>query len=762
MTAFIDAGKTVKTPSGVTYSPEGFTFKVTDTTGNIIKGWNGDQQVDMIGVSNAAGEIKFPSFRFVTAGEYHYWITEQPSNVAGMTDDLRVWEVHILVRYNQETGKLYINKEDVKTYPVGGAASDDTAPEFVNVFEPAAVKLTLEATKLLEGRELKDREFLFYLMEGSTIVAEGHNDVNGKVKFDLTYTAKDIGAHAYTIKEMIPENTNNGITYDEKTYVAATVNISYDTVSHKLVASVGSTPVANGAVVSTGVKVTNKYTVTGTTVQINAHKVVTANRLLKDKEFTFGLMDSEGKVVATAKNDEAGWITFQLSYDKAGTYTYEIFEQKGEDKSLIYDETRYTVTVTVTDDLHGQLHAVVAYENDTVPTFVNEYRALPATADIEAKKTLKGNKTLSAGDFTFELEREDGVKVTADNLADGLIKFGMRYEKAGVYTYTLREIAGDAAGVTYDDAEYTVVVTVTDNLEGALEATVSYEDLADGETVPTFVNTYKGKAASVKIEASKKLTGKKLTADAYSFTLTNKDNDKDVHTVQNDAEGNVVFKLDLTEVGTYTYILAETTGTDDNVTYDKNTYSVTVKVTDDLQGNLKAEVTYGTTDGKAPTFENIYTPSPITVELTGEKTLKGRNMKAEEFSFEVRDVDGKVVATAKNTAEGELVFSGIELKAAGTYTFEVVEVKGNVKGMIYDDSKYIITVDVVNENGVLKATVKEPTSGLVFKNTYKNPDPTNPSTGDEMPLLLLVGMMVLSGGAVVALLAERKRRYASR
>ncbi len=117
------------------------------------------------------------------------------------------------------------------------------------------------------------------------------------------------------------------------------------------------------------------------------------------------------------------------------------------------------------------------------------------------------------------------------------------------------EIAGNAAGVTYDNAEYTVVVTVTDNLEGALEAAVTYEGLAEGETVPTFVNTYKGKAVSVEIEASKKLTGKTLTADAYSFTLTNKDNDKDVHTVKNDAEGNVVFKLDLTEVGTYTYIV---------------------------------------------------------------------------------------------------------------------------------------------------------------------------------------------------------------
>ncbi len=762
LTESIDADKTVKTPDGVTYSPEDFTFQVTDTTGRVIKGWKDGQEVDMIGISDAAGKITFPSFRFATAGEYHYWIAEQPSNVEGMTDDLRVWEVHILVRYNRETGLLYINRADVKTYPVGSGVSDPIAPEFINVFEPVPITLTLEATKLLEGRTLKDREFQFYLMEGSTIVAEGYNDVGGKVRFELAYTAEDIGTHTYTVKEVVPENANNGVTYDGKTYTAATVKVSYDTVNHKLAASVNDTPVSNGAVISTGVKVTNLYTAAGTSVQIQANKIVTADRVLKDKEFTFGLMDSEEQVVATAKNDAAGWITFQLSYDKAGTYTYEIFEQPGEDESLTYDENRYTVTVTVTDDLHGQLHAVVEYEDNNVPTFVNEYRPLATTATVQAKKVLEGNKTLSAGDFTFELEREDGVKVTAENLADGLIKFGMRYDEAGVYTYTLREVAGEAAGVTYDDAEYTVTVTVTDNLEGSLEATVAYEGLAEGETVPTFLNTYQGKAAAVQITATKKLTGKTLTADAYSFTLTNKDNTKDVHTVKNDANGNVVFDLKLTEVGTYTYILAETAGNDTNVTYDKNTYTVTVKVTDDLQGNLKAEVSYGTTDGKAPTFENIYTPSAITVKLTGEKTLKGRDMKADEFAFEVRDAAGTVVATAKNTAKGELVFTDIALNAAGKYTFSVTEVKGSVKGMIYDDTKYTVTVEVVNENGVLKATVTEPKGGLVFRNTYKKPDPTNPNTGDDTPLLLLVGMMVVSGSAVAALLVDRKKRYAGR
>jgi hypothetical protein len=127
-------------------------------------------------------------------------------------------------------------------------------------------------------------------------VAQGYNDVNGKVKFNLTYTAEDIGTHAYKVKEVVPENANNGITYDTASKAVSTVSVSYDTANHKLVAAVNGTPVADGETVATGVKVTNKYAAVGTTAQIHAHKVITANRVLKDKEFTF--------------NNTNLWVTF--------------------------------------------------------------------------------------------------------------------------------------------------------------------------------------------------------------------------------------------------------------------------------------------------------------------------------------------------------------------------------------------------------------------------------------------------------------------
>ena len=763
LSAGIDAEKQVDTPnSGITYSPEGFTFQVTDTTGKVIKGWdeNGNE-VDMIGVSAADGTISFPKFQFAQAGEYHYWISEVAGNETGMTYDQQVWELHILVRYSEQTGLLYVDSKDITAYHLGRGAAEKAAPVFTNVFDPAAVTLTLDATKVLEGRDLIDREFMFYLMEGNVIVAHGHNDVNGKIHFALNYTAEDLGDHVYTIREEVPENADNGITYDSKVYSVGTVSVTYDENSHRLVASFNGTTVTSGATVVTGVTITNQYATEDAAVAIHANKVITGNRVPKDQEFIFVLTDSEGNVVAEAKNDAAGLITFLMTYEKAGVYTYTISEKAGDDSSITYDETKHAVTVIVTDDRVGKLHATVTYADDVVPTFINQYKARATSALISATKKLVGNKTLAAGEFTFELEREDGVKVTTTNQAAGAINFSLGYSEPGVYTYILREIAGTAAGVTYDAAQYKIIVVVIDDNEGSLQATVTYEGLEEDAT-PIFVNSYKGKSAAAQITATKTLTGKTLTADAYSFTLTNKDNSQDVYTAKNDAQGNVVFDLELTEVGTYTYILAEAAGSDANTTYDKNTYIVTIKVTDDLQGSLKAEVTYDTADGKAPTFQNVYTPSAITVELKGEKTLKGRDLKADEFSFQVTDSQGNVVATAKNDAKGQIVFTAISLKTEGKYTLTVTEVKGSEKGMIYDETKHTVTVEVTNENGQLKATVTEPKGGLVFENTYKNPDPSNPSTGDDMPLFLLVGLMVVSGGAVVYLLADRKKRSYNR
>ena len=715
----IGATKTVNTPAGITYSPAGFTFAVTDVTGTMIKGKNdAGEFVDMIGVSDENGNIAFPAFYFEQAGEYHYWIREVDPQKGGITADDTVWEVHILVRYDEATGLLYVRNEDVKTYPIGRAGNEDTVPAFFNIYEADPAKINLLATKLLTGRDLRDREFLFFLLEGDVIAAQGYNDINGNVLFEVTYT--EVGTHTYTVMEYIPISGLGGVTYDEKVYGSVTIEVR-DNGQGKLVAYLNGEPLTDGTIVDTGVTVENIYEAEGTEAVIYANKVIVGGKPVNAGDYTFLLVNTaDPEDIRTAVNDGNGLITFRLDYTKAGVYTYRITEQKGSLPGVTYDDSSYDVTVTVVDDGYGKLRATVTYADHGVPTFVNSYAAASTTAQIKAHKTLIGVKPLAAESYTFELEREDGVIITAANAANGDIVFDLKFDTVGVYTYTLREQKGDEPGTTYDDTEYRITVTVVDNLDGTLTATVKYEGLEEGK-IPVFTNSYQGQAVPVRVSVTKALTGKTLADGEFTFTLTNQDDPTEVYTATNTAAGIVEFALTFENPGAYTYLLAETKGSDDNVTYDAAVYKVTITVTDDLQGYLVAQVTYDTTDGAAPVFRNVYTPDPTAIIIEASKKLTGRELKEGEFAFVLLDAAGKEVATAKNSADGKIVFSAIELTAAGTYTFTLAEVKGDVGGVTYDATQYTVTVTVTDDgNGNLSAVVAyEGGSVPVFANSYQ-------------------------------------------
>ena len=249
---------------------------------------------------------------------------------------------------------------------------------------------------------------------------------------------------------------------------------------------------------------------------------------------------------------------------------------------------------------------------------------------------------------------------------------------------------------------------------------------------------------------------KNLLAGDFSFTLTNTQDPQDVRTVTNDEFGAITFRVEYTEVGVYTYTLKETAGNHPGITYDEKTYSVTVTVTDDLMGRLQAEVSYA--DGVAPTFINEHVTLPVEIDLEGTKKLSGRDLVAEEFTFEVRDEEGNLVATTKNAADGSLKFPTITLEEAGLYLFNITEVKGDAKDMKYDSTKFVVSVQVTETNGDLSYEITYPQGGVVFKNTYETPDPSNPGTGDDTPLMLLIGLMLCSGAALATLLIFRKRR----
>ena len=744
----IGATKTVEAPEGMDYSPAGFEFDVVDIKNNVIA----------TGVSDADGNITFSDFTFTQAGEYHYWVYEKATDKGGITIDSRAWEIHILVRYNEQTGLLYIADTDVQTYLYGPRTEDNNDPAFVNVYAPAPTTLYLTATKLLAGRDLREHEFLFYLMEGDTIAAEAFNQANGQVKFELTYT--QTGTHTYKIVEV--EGDRGGVTYDTKVYNAVTVEVRDDG-NGQLVAYIAGERVSNGASVGTGITVNNTYTAKPAQALVVAHKQMLGDRPLKGSDFTFELKNTEDPgEVYTAKNDLNGHVEFILSLEEKGVFTYTLREIKGNDPSITYDETVYTVTITVTDDGSGQLYARVAFEGlegEHGPVFKNVYKAQPVTAQIQAHKTLLGEKPLTEGLYTFELEGE-GVKISdVTNDASGNVVFHVTFEEVGEYSYILRETQGTDAGTTYDPTEYRVKVVVTDNLAGNLVAEVIYEDLEAGKT-PGFTNSYRGEAVPVKITATKTLEGRTLSAEEFSFQLVNRLDPTQVITARNDANGNVAFDLVFENSGVFVYTLSEVVGSDANITYDPAAYTVTVTVTDDLQGYLTAKVEYSTTSGAAPAFRNAYTPNALVLTLEGTKQLTGKDLEENEFSFQVRDSRGNLVATAKNNAAGNIVFSDIKLATAGEYTFRVNEVKGNNVNMTYDETVFTVTVRVTNDNGVLKAQTVYPEGGIVFKNIYEKVDPNNPDTGDRSGMMFYAVTLAMSllGLAVVLVAMHQPRR----
>jgi pilin isopeptide linkage protein len=269
----------------------------------------------------------------------------------------------------------------------------------------------------------------------------------------------------------------------------------------------------------------------------------------------------------------------------------------------------------------------------------------------------------------------------------------------------------------------------------------------------TITNTYTTVPANVEIRADKKLTGGKLLEEgAYSFRLVNNANEQEAYVSRNTVTGAIFFEFDLAAPGVYQYTMSEVEGNDPNTTYDNSEYLVTVTVIDDRAGHLHATVEYGTANGLHPVFTNIYTPSPITVELEATKILLGRDLVKDEFQFVVVDETGAVVANGKNDDSGKVTFGAITYTEAGTHTYTVSEKNLGEKGMVYDDTVFEVTVTVINDNGVLKATVESEI--LLFTNTYK--PPVTPNTGDEAPVGMFVVVSGLAAAAFLGMLLRKK------
>ena len=309
-----------------------------------------------------------------------------------------------------------------------------------------------------------------------------------------------------------------------------------------------------------------------------------AGATLAADQFTFELVDQNGKVVGTAKNKADGSVEFEaVSFDAAGDYKFKIREKNEGAAGYTYDSTEFDVAVAVTDNGKGQLEAKATYAKEAA--FSNTYKAAAASVVVKASKKLAG-ATLAADQFTFELVDQNGKVVgTAKNKADGSVEFeAVSFDAAGDYKFKIREKNEGAAGYTYDSTEFDVAVAVTDNGKGQLEAKATYAKEA------AFSNTYKAAPTSVVVDATSVLKKgdkvQEIKAGDFTIELLDKDG-KVISELMTDEKGHVVFPaLTYDAPGTYTYTLRQKKGDKTEITYDEKTYPVTVEVTDNGKGQL--------------------------------------------------------------------------------------------------------------------------------------------------------------------------------
>ena len=647
---------------GKTLEADAFTFQLIAPDGSVTEAKN-----------DAEGNVKFPAVKFSNEGTFKYQIKEVNDNKPGYTYDDSVLEAEVTV------ANVYGQK-------IASVKYKDSKKEFTNTYAAKEAKLQLEAKKVLNGKAIEAGQFEFELKENGTVLHTVSNDANGKIQFpELTFTKEE--TRTFTISEKAGDVA--GVEYDPNAYEVTVV--VKDNGQGQLVAT------ATGA---DNLTFTNVYKAKPAKATITATKVLNGKALEADK-YEFELKEGN-KVVATAKNAADGTVTFkEIELETAGEYTYTITEKAGSEKGVTYDTAKHEVKVKVTDNGQGQLVAAVTGNN---PTFTNTYKAATTSATITATKVLDG-KALEAGKYEFELKEGDKVIGTATNAADGTVTFeDIKYAAVGNHTYTITEKAGSEKGVTYDTAKHEVKVAVTDNGAGQLVATVT-------DNNPTFTNTYKAAKTTATITAKKVLDGKALEADKYEFEL--KEGDEVIGTAKNAADGTVTFKdIEYKEAGDHTYTISEKAGSEAGVTYDTAKHEVKVAVTDNGQGQLVATAT-----NNNPTFTNTYKAATTSATITATKVLNGKALEAGKYEFELKEGD-KVVATAKNAADGTVTFPVISYDAADNHTYTISEKAGSEKGVTYDTAKHEVKVAVTdNGQGQLVATVTD--NNPTFTNTYK-------------------------------------------
>ena len=767
-----------------------YTFELKDADGKVLD----------TAKNEADGTVKFTrDFELADLGgaaskDFAYTIAEKPGAEAGMVYDNHTLTYKVTVT---DGGNGALNAKAIVTSTSGSET-------FTNTYQPAATGLALGAQKSYAKKDdstpivLKGGEFTFDVYEGNLTaeqlkgkqpVRTATNDANGSVGFDAFSYAKP-GTHEYTIVER-----KGDLAY-----------VTYDAAVHHAVVTVADNAgtlqasVAYDGTDATKPTFTNTYEARATdsgaialTKSVNVHD---GSYQLKAGDFAFELMGSDGSVIQTRKNDADGNVAFdKLIFDHAGTFTYTVREVQPTDDApgvpgVTYTGKTYTLTYVVKDNNDGKLVVESSTvkpsegtENGVTPntmTFANSYQPGQTSYQISGTKVLENadpatTRTPADGEFTFALiDVATGQEIDrTTNVGKAFTFKAISYTATGSHAYQVKEVAGQDGTITYSDAVLDVTVNVTDDGSGQLTATAN-KTAAD----LTFTNTYTPTATTATITGTKALTGRDLAEGEFFFDLKDADGNV-VQTVQNGADGTFGFApLQLDKVGTYVYTVSERAGaTANGVTYDTTVFTATVTVTENAETHaLEAQVAYskGGKAADAVAFSNSYAPAATEVKLGASKVLSGEDLKEGQFSFQLKDADGKVLQTAKNAADGTVGFEAISYDKPGTYAYSISEVDDGQKNVTYDAAEHRVTVTVTDDGaGHLVATVTyDGAVAPVFKNTYTPPTtpptepPTNPPSKspvpkEEKPGLPYTGDTSLSpmalggiaGGAVVLIAA---------
>ncbi len=711
---------------------------------------------------NGKAAIDFGEITYNKPGEYTYEVREVKGDAGGITYSKNVATFKVTVTVNAK-GEL---KADVEK------TSGET--KFTNTYSAKTeTPLTLEATKKLTGRPMADDEFKFALSYA------GHDEVlldatnkGGKVEFGpLTYTTESLAKLVKEDKASVdassdkPTWTIRYIAAEQTDKLPAGVSATVSAIdAYVTVVDNGDGTLTTTAVYGdTGNEFVNAYTAESAETSLVGKKnlLVPAGLTPADiaGKFTFTVTGEEGAPLpanASVTNDakgkvDFGKITFTLDdLNKAlgekpekreHTFTYTVTES-GEVAGVTNDaKPSRTVSFTVTDDGEGNLRVSRKSDGDVAFTFTNTYSVTPVKTSVTdqtaANKVLTGRE-LAAGEFSFELVEGEGkdakVVATGKNAADGKITMSpIEYTKAGTHTYTLREVKGNAGGITYSDAKFTIETTITDNGDGTLKAE---HVLKDDVKAATFENSYSVTPidAELDFDLSKAIDGRDWTdADKFSFTVTAPEGtplpDPATVTVsKKDAEDGIAAikfgKIHYTAAGTYKYEIRENAGSAAGMTYDAHVATAEVTVTDNGKGVLIANVT----KKESGRFTNTYR-SELDYAAAGglklSKTLSGRPMTEGQFTFTVTPADeasaialglheGANVYKSPATAEATVglidILAGHEVKftqadAGKTFTYTVAEKNDGQPGYTYDDAERTVTIAIADDGaGTLTAT----------------------------------------------------------